>query len=149
MAEHILEKGDIAIATLRKPEVLADLAAKYPSDKLLVLKLDVSQPSEIVAAFAEAEKKFGRIDVVLNNAAYGILGELEATPEDVARTMFDVNFWGAVNVSREAVRVFREVNKPAGGRLLQVSSVAGITPIAGLGFYSASKHGAQAGRVML
>ena len=58
-----------------------------------------------------------------------------------AKKMFDVNFWGAMNVSRETIRFFREVNKPQGGRLWNVSSTAGIFPFASMGYYSASKHG--------
>ncbi len=54
------------------------------------------------------------IDVVFDNAGYGLIAEVKGTTEDRARIMFDVNFWGATNVSREAVRFFREVNKPAG-----------------------------------
>jgi len=136
----LLKKGEKVAATLRKPEVLADLSLEYPPDQLLVLKLDVTKPQEILDAFAEAGKHFGRIDVVFNNAGYGVVGEVEATPEVAARALFDVNFWGAVNVSREAVRFFREVNNPPGGRLLQNSSMLGL--IGGLctGFYVATKY---------
>ncbi|THG96423.1 hypothetical protein EW026_g5403 [Hermanssonia centrifuga] len=123
MTELVLKEGGIVVATLRQPDILAELKTQYPTDKLL------------------AEKAFGRIDVVFNNAGYGMLAEVEGTPEDKARVMFDVNFWGATNVSREAVRFFREVNKPTGGRLLNVSSVAGIKTVPALGYYTATKHG--------
>lgn len=139
LTEFVLKNGDIAVATLRKPEALADLSSTYPLSQLLVLKLDVTNPSEIVSAFAEAEEKFGRIDVVFNNAGYGVLAEVEGTPEEVARGMFEVNFWGAAAVSREAVRFFRDVNKPAGGRLLQMSSLSGIEAQPTLGYYAATK----------
>lgn len=141
MVELVLAKGDTAVATLRKPEAIADLAAKHPSDKLLVLKLDVVKPEEIKTAFSSAIKQFGRIDVVFNNAAFGTLGEVESTPDDKARAMFDVNFFGAANVSKEAVRVFRDVNKPQGGKLIQVSSMAGYRPPPALAYYAASKLG--------
>lgn len=138
----MLSKGEVVIATLRKPEMLDDLKVKYPSEKLLVLKLDVSKSSEISDAFRKAKEVYGRIDVVFNNAGYGILGEVEGTPEDVARAMFDVNFWGLANVSREAVTFFREVNPPGvGGRLLNVSSIAGVKTSPVVAYYSASKHG--------
>jgi len=140
MTELVLRNGDIAIATLRKPEVLEYLTSQYSSDRLLILKVDVTKSEEIISAFAQAERKFGRVDVVFNNAGYAIVGEAESTAEDVARHMFDTNFWGAVNVSKEAVRFFREVNKPAGGRLLQVSSLSGIQSIPGMSYYSATKH---------
>jgi len=139
MTELVLKNGGTAVATLRKPEVLADLSSTYSSDKLLVLKLDVTKPQEIISAFSKAVETFGRIDVVFNNAGMGVLGEVEATGDDAARALFDLNFWGATNVSKEAVRIFRDVNKPIGGRLLQVSSMVGIEGRPGLGYYSATK----------
>ncbi|KZT64520.1 NAD(P)-binding protein [Daedalea quercina L-15889] len=139
MTELVLEKGDIAIATLRKPEVIADLVAKYTSDQLLVIKLDVYKLEDIKTAFVAAERTFGRIDVVFNNAGYTMFAEVEGTPDEEARAMFDVNFFGAANVSREAVRVFRDVNKPQGGRLLQMSSynVYRAEPV--MAYYTATK----------
>ncbi|CAL1712892.1 unnamed protein product [Somion occarium] len=140
MTELVLKKGEIAVATARKPETLDYLKAKYPQSQLLTLKLDVSKAQEIKEAFAKVKKVFGRLDVVFNNAAWGVMGEVEGTPEDVARTMFDTDFWGASNVSLEAVKFFREVNKPVGGRLIVTSSEAGLHAIPGIGFYAASKH---------
>ncbi|KZT71192.1 NAD(P)-binding protein [Daedalea quercina L-15889] len=139
MTEFVLENGDIAVATLRKPEVLTDLAANHPPDKLLVLKLDVTKQEEINAAFAAAVKRFGRVDVVFNNAGYAVLGEVEATPEAHVRALFDVNFFGALNVSKEAVRIFRDANKPQGGRLLQMSSTYVYHGAPAMGALSASK----------
>jgi len=139
MTELVLQNGHIAVATLRKPSALADLTSQYTSDRLLTLKLDVTKADEVAHAFAKAEEAFGRIDVVFNNAGYGVVGEIEGTPDEVARAIFDTNFWGAVYVSKEAVRCFREVNKPAGGRLLQVSSLSGVEGRPILGFYVASK----------
>ena len=69
--------------------------------------------------------------------------------EDVARELFDVNFWGAVNVSREAVRFFREVNNPQGGLLLQASSAGGIESLSALPYYCASKHGGLPARMIV
>lgn len=141
MTELVLANGDIAVATLRTPSALDELTTKYSKDKLLVLKLDVAKPEETKAAFAAALAHFGRIDAVFNNAAYSIFGEAEAMSDAVAREMFDVNLWGAIAVSKEAIRVFREVNQPAGGRLLNVSSSAGIDPVPGLAHYGAAKSG--------
>ncbi|KAH9938707.1 uncharacterized protein B0H18DRAFT_866745 [Fomitopsis serialis] len=144
MTELVLAKGDIAVATLRSPEVLAELASQYGKDRLLVLKLDVCKPQEIKDAFAAAVKQFGRVDNVFNNAAYAMISEAETGPEDIARTMFDVNLWGAINVSKEAVRIMREVNKPAGGRLLQISSMSGYMGMTGMSYYCATKHAINA-----
>ncbi|KAF9223831.1 NAD(P)-binding protein [Gyrodon lividus] len=141
MTELVLSKGDIAVATLRKPEVLDALAARYPKDRLLVLKVDVTKHADVDHAFSQTKEAFGRVDVVFNNAGYGMFGEVEATQIDDARALFEVNFWGAVNVSRAAVKFFREVNEfGKGGVLLQNSSVAGLVGAPGLSFYSATKH---------
>jgi len=134
-----LRKGDQVIATLRRPSDLDDLVASTPSSQLLVLQCDVSSESDIQNAFAQGISQFGTIDIVFNNAGFAILGEAESTPNDVAGRMFDVNFWGAANVSREAVRVFREINgSNKGGWLFNVSSAAGV-----LGFSACSDYCAR------
>lgn len=138
MTEHLLQIGNKVVATLRKPEALADLTARYPPTQLLLLAVDVTNAADITTAFAKAEEVFGRIDVVFNNAGVMLAGEVESTEEADARNLFDVNFWGAASVTKEAVRFFREVNKPIGGRLLQVSSRLGLVGNAVCGFYSAS-----------
>ena len=138
MTEHLLRIGNKVVAALRKPEVLSDLTACYPPTQLLVVRVDVTSNADIATAFAKAEEVFGRIDVVFNNAGVSISGEVESLNEVDARDMFDVNFWGAASVTKEAVRFFREVNKPMGGRLLQVSSRLGLVGYAVCGFYSAS-----------
>lgn len=143
MTEHVLSQGDIAVATLRKPAVLADLARKYTKDRLLVVKLDVTNKAEIQSAFAAARAAFGRVDVVFNNAGYSVLGELESVPEETARTLFDTNFWGSLNVALEAVRVFRDENQPRGGRLINNSSLLAVITGPAIGIYAASKHGAE------
>ncbi|KAJ7852679.1 hypothetical protein B0H14DRAFT_2759791 [Mycena olivaceomarginata] len=107
---------------------LEDLAVTNP-DHLLVLKCDVTKLDEVLSAFSAAIERFGRVDVVFNNAGYAIVGEIEATPEDAARALFDVNFWGAVAVSN------------IGGRLLNVSSGVGFCggPIVGIIILTCSK----------
>ncbi|EIW75860.1 NAD(P)-binding protein [Coniophora puteana RWD-64-598 SS2] len=139
MAELALKNGDKVAATLRNPSALDDLVALHPTGNLLVLKVDVTQSEHTTAAFTQAYEKFGRIDIVFNNAGLLTIGEIEAFPEDEARKLFEVNFWGAVHVTREALRQFREVNKPAGGHLLNVSSAGGIVGIPGNAYYCATK----------
>ena len=106
-----------------------------------MLRLDVSKPGEIKQAFAQAKAAFGRIDVVFNNAGFAVAGEAEGVPVEAARAMFDVNYWGAVEVSQEAVRFFREENVPQGGRLIQNSAGMGLVTLPTFAFYSSSKHG--------
>ncbi|KAJ7623193.1 NAD(P)-binding protein [Roridomyces roridus] len=144
MAEKALANGEKVVATLRKPEVIASLAAQYTKEQLIVLKLDVTKEEDIKAGFAAAKEAFGRIDICFNNAGYGIIGEVEGTSDEKARNQFEVNFWGAVNVTKEAVKFFREVNKPVGGTLMNMSSMFGIDAPPGAGFYAATKFAVEA-----
>lgn len=115
---------------------------QYSSDRLLVLPLDVTYPDQVAAAFAAATRAFGRIDVVLNNAGFGQSGEFEATADPQARAVLETNFWGAVSVTREAIKCFRDTNPPGdGGRLLQMSSYGGLVGVPVVPFYCASKFG--------
>lgn len=139
MTELALKNGDKVAATLRKPEAISDLIARYPTDRLFPIQLDVTKREQVKDVFAAALAHFGRIDIVFNNAGWMALGELEGTGDADARTMFEVNFWGATYVTQESLRVFREENKPQGGRLLQASSITGVIGFAGNGFYSATK----------
>ncbi|GJE91664.1 NAD(P)-binding protein [Phanerochaete sordida] len=140
MCKHLLAQGDKVVATLRKPSDLDALAAQHGPDALLVLPLDVTRPEEIAHAFAAAHAHFGHIDVVFNNAACAVVGEVEAVPEADARAVMDVNFWGAAAVSTAAVRFFRETNpRGVGGLLLTVSSEFGLSAFACVGYYSAAK----------
>ncbi|KAF9235948.1 NAD(P)-binding protein [Melanogaster broomeanus] len=138
--EYLLTQGHKVIATLRKPEVLSDLVSQYPPTQLVVVKVDVTKTADIVTAFSKAQEAFGRVDVVFNNAGQMIVGEVESIDEEDARGLFDINFWGAVQVSKEAVRFFREVNNPQGGRLLQVSSGLGLVGQEACSIYTASDH---------
>lgn len=138
VTELALENGDSVVATLRKPVMISDLSTKYPASRLLVLELDVSDPVAIIAAFKLAVASFNRIDVVLNNAGFYVVGEVEGISDKNSRAMFDTMFWGAGNVMREAVRCFRDINRPMGGRLLNVSSRTALLPQPGAVMYAAA-----------
>ncbi|KAG0694147.1 NAD(P)-binding protein [Suillus ampliporus] len=131
MAELLLKDGNRVIATLRRKEALSDLAKQYPSSQLLIVQMDVVNSSEVAAAFAKAREVFGRVDVVFNNAGALIIGEMETLSDEEARRIF------------EAIRMFREVNKPIGGRLLQVSSALGLIGRPAMSYYAASEGVAQ------
>ncbi|GJE91660.1 SDR family oxidoreductase [Phanerochaete sordida] len=140
ICKRALAEGDNVVATLRTPSALDALAAQYP-ENLLVAQVDVTRADEVAAAFRAAKARFGRVDVVFNNAGVSIAGEVESVPEEDARRVMDVNFWGAVHVSKEAVRFFREENPAgAGGLLLNVSSDGAHTSFPGVTYYQASKH---------
>jgi NAD(P)-dependent dehydrogenase (short-subunit alcohol dehydrogenase family) len=137
LIQEALAKNDHVAALVRNPDDVQDLSNAHDSDseRLMILQCDVTNVNQISAAFSSVTARFGRIDVVVNSAGYAMLGEVEGTPEDAARRLFDVNFWGAVAVSKEAVRVFRE--KGLGGRLLNISSGSGIVGMPGVAYYCA------------
>ncbi|EKM52032.1 uncharacterized protein PHACADRAFT_31811 [Phanerochaete carnosa HHB-10118-sp] len=136
-----LTKGDKVVATLRKPSDIDELASEYSSDVLLVVEVDVTRPEDVTNAFQKAKERFGKVDVVFNNAATSLIGEVEAIPDADARRIMEVNFWGATTVSKEAVRFFREENLPGvGGLLLNISSDQGHVSVPCLAHYCAAKH---------
>ncbi|KAJ7577365.1 hypothetical protein C8J56DRAFT_836362 [Mycena floridula] len=135
ITEVVLKNGDIAVATARDTSSFTDLASQYPETQFLALKLDVTNKSEISSAFAAALKAFGHIDVIVNNAGAFLIGVAEGIPDEAAHRAFDINFWGAANVSLEAIKTFREANKPQGGRLITIGSTTGFAPIVTAGVY--------------
>jgi NAD(P)-dependent dehydrogenase (short-subunit alcohol dehydrogenase family) len=134
----VLKSGDSLVATARNVSTLTHLSQLSGHEQLLTLKLDVTKQADVDDAFAQAIKHFGRIDVVVNNAGYGLMGELESLDEEQIRSQLDVNLWGVMRVSRAALKVFREVNEPkVGGRLLQISSIGGFRVYPCMGLYHA------------
>ncbi|KAJ8462674.1 hypothetical protein ONZ45_g17852 [Pleurotus djamor] len=139
--ETVLSHGEIVVAAVRTPSSLGDLASKHSSEELLVVPCDVTNREDIKSAFNVAYAKFGRIDVVFNNAGIAVFAEAETEQEEMAKKVFEVNFWGAGNVMKEAVKSFRERNPPGvGGRLLNSSSAGGLVAIPLGWHYNASKH---------
>lgn len=140
LVENVLAKGEIVVATLRKPDDLKDLTDKYDQSKLLVLKLDVTNSQDIDNVFTKIKETYHRLDVVVNNAGRGIVGEFEATTEEDGKLLFDINFWGPVEIIKKSIEFFRSVNKPNGGRILNIASMAGYSAGPGMAIYSATKH---------
>ncbi|KAG9309258.1 NAD(P)-binding protein [Chiua virens] len=139
LVNEVIAAGERVAAITRKASSVSSLSAAYASDKLLVVEYDVGNPAHSAAdLFGKVHNHFGRVDVVVNNAGYGLNSVVEGTSEEDARYQFEVNFWGAVRISREAVKFFRE-NKTPAGRILNVSSVGGFNANPTLAFYSASK----------
>ncbi|GJF00515.1 NAD(P)-dependent dehydrogenase [Phanerochaete sordida] len=140
LLDAVLAAGDRAVATLRRPEVLAEYKDKYPASQLLIQRLDVTSVEEIDAAFAQVKEHFGRLDVVVNNAGYGLVAEIEGTPEDEARRCFETCFWGPFHICQRAVPFMRDVNPPGvGGRILNVSSCGGYASNQTLSIYNGAK----------
>lgn len=135
LAEEVLAKGERVVATARKPEVLRDLIEKYP-DTARAVKLDVSNTDDAKSAVREAVSEFGRIDVLVNNAGYVLGGAIEEASDRQIRQQFDTNFFGVLNVTREALPVMREQKS---GHIVNISSTVGISAMPLLGIYSATK----------
>jgi NAD(P)-dependent dehydrogenase (short-subunit alcohol dehydrogenase family) len=136
LAIAALAAGDRVVATARNPEQLADLVQSYP-DRALAVALDVTDQTAIGSAFDAALERFGRVDVVVNNAGYANVAPVETGPEEDFRRQFETNFWGVYNVSKAALPVLRSLG---GGTIVQFSSIGGrVGGSAGIGSYQAAK----------
>jgi NAD(P)-dependent dehydrogenase (short-subunit alcohol dehydrogenase family) len=139
LCEEILRRGDRVVATARSPGQLADLAVLAP-ERVLVQRLDVTQPQEIASAVRAAEERFGRLDVLVNNAGYGFLSGLEEGSDAEMRAQFEVNVFGLVAVTRAVLALLR---RQRSGYIVNLSSVAGVYGVAGSAYYSASKFAVE------
>ena len=134
-AEHALAQGHNVVATARDATRLADLAALAP-DRVLATPLDVDVAGAAEAAVQAAVARFGRIDVLVNNAGYGVVGALEETPDAELRALMNTNFFGAMAVTRAALPVLRAQRS---GAIVNISSLGGQLSFTGFSAYSASK----------
>jgi NAD(P)-dependent dehydrogenase (short-subunit alcohol dehydrogenase family) len=132
-ARYFRERGWRVFATMRDP---APLAAELGALGIETLALDVTDAASIARAVATVIERAGRLDAVVNNAGYGVLGPFEATPEDRARRMLDTNFWGALAVMRA---VLPQLRRQRSGVIVNVSSVGGRTTMPLYALYHASK----------
>jgi len=136
LVKLVLQKGDIAVATARKP---SSLKFEGATDKnYLAISLDVTDKNSIDAAFHTVMHKFGRVDVVVNNAGYGLGGEFESLADDQIRRQMEVNFFGLMNVTRKAMETMR-AQTPSGGVIQQVTSIGGQRGVPNYSIYCASK----------
>src|SRR5919197_3930855 len=140
LAEAVLERGGRVVATARKHERLADLSARH-GDRAVAMPLDVADAEQTRAAIAAAVDAFGRIDVVVNNAGYGLFGALEELSDDELRRQFETNVFGVLNVTRAVLPVLR---RQRSGHLVQMSSLAGTASIfPGEAAYAGSKFAVE------
>ena len=130
-----LDRGDQVAATARRLSDVADLREQY-GEQVLPLALDVTDRDAAFAAVRHAAGHFGRLDVVVNNAGYGHFGMVEELTEHDVRAQMETNFYGALWVTQAALPILRAQRS---GRLLQVTSLGGVTAFPGIGAYHASK----------
>lgn len=134
-ARHAVERGHNVVATARSPSRLIELAALAP-DRVLIHKLDVTVAGEAEKAVAAGLQRFGQIDVLINNAGYGIVGAFEETSELELRAQLETNFFGAAATTRAVLPAMR---KQMSGAIVNISSLGGQLSFGGFGAYSASK----------
>jgi NAD(P)-dependent dehydrogenase (short-subunit alcohol dehydrogenase family) len=137
LAKHVLELGYRTVMTARKPDEVKDLAANGES---LVLKLDVTNQGQINAAIKAAEKKFGHIDVLVNNAGIGYFGAVEESEEKKVRRMFEINFFG---LSRMIHAALPRMRKRRQGFIVNFSSIGGLRSFPSVGYYNATKFAVE------
>jgi NAD(P)-dependent dehydrogenase (short-subunit alcohol dehydrogenase family) len=134
-AEAALERGDRVAATARDVSTVRALEERY-GDRALALALDVTDKSAVAAAVAQTIERFGRIDVAINNAGYGLFGAVEEVSEAEARAQMETNFFGALWVTQAVLPQMREQKS---GHIIQVSSIGGVNAFPTIGMYHASK----------
>ena len=137
LAAHLLAAGYRTVVTARNPAALNALAS-HPNAQ--VLKLDVTDQTQIDAAVKAAEDHFGRIDVLVNNAGLGYFAAVEESEDDEVRWMFDVNVFG---LGRMISAVLPGMRRQRSGCIVNLSSIAGIRSFPGLGYYNATKHAVE------
>jgi len=133
----VLAKGDVVAATARNPSQLDDFVQQY-GDHIFPVQLDVTDYKQVHQAVAATIAHFGRIDVLVNNAGFGIVGAAEAFTDEQVRSQFETNLYAPVEITRAVLPYMR---KQRSGRILQVSSVGGRITSIGLSIYQSAKWG--------
>jgi NADP-dependent 3-hydroxy acid dehydrogenase YdfG len=139
-AEAALKRGDKVAATARKLESIADLIEKY-GDNVLTLELDVTKAGQAKSAVEQAHAHFGRLDIVLNNAGYSLVGTVEEASADDVRLLYETNIIGPLAVIQAALPLLRQ---QGGGHILGTSSGLGHVTLPVIGYYCSSKWAFEA-----
>ena len=137
IARAALANGDRVVATARKLSQLQDTFAGADPERIALVELDVADEAQAAPAIAAAVERFGRIDVLVNNAAYGLLGRLEEVSSADIAQQFAVNVHGVMHMLRAVLPTMR---RQRGGHIMNISSIAGITGFDGASVYCASKY---------
>lgn len=137
IASHLLEQGERVVVTARKIEQVQDLAQL---GQALVLPLDVTDPEQAKAVVAEAERAFGAVDVLVNNAGIGYFAAVEETDPQAARRVFDVNFFGTANMIQAVLPGMRRRRR---GMVVNLTSIGGLVGFPAVGYYCASKFAVE------
>lgn len=139
LAIAALEQGHPTVITARDPAKVADIAKRH-ADLAQILPLDVTRPDQIEAAVAEAERHFGRIDVLVNNAGYGLEGAVEETSMAEIRAQYEVNLFGMIAMIKAVLPGMR---RRRAGHLVNISSMGGLTTFPALTIYNSTKFAVE------
>ncbi len=139
LARLVLDPGWSAVVTARDAARVEDLVADAP-ERALALSLDVTDAAQIADGVRQAEERFGRIDVLVNNAGYGYQASVEEGEEDAIRAQFDTNVFGLFALTRAVLPGMR---RRRSGHIVNFTSVAGLVGFPGSGYYAASKHAVE------
>ena len=139
LAEEVLKTGDKVIVTARDINKVIDLEQKYPG-KAKAFALNVTDYPQIVSVVAQSAASYGPIDVLVNNAGYGITGAVEEVIEDEFMPMFSTNVFGLIRVTQVLLPHLR---KQGSGHILNISSIGGLIGGAGWGFYNSTKFAVE------
>ncbi len=140
LAEQVLEGGEKVVATARNVGDVEDLVEKYPETARAV-KLDVTNADDVKTSVEKAVAEFGKIDVLVNNAGYGLGGAIEEPSEEQIRRVFETNVFGAIRMMREVLPLMRERQS---GHILNLSSIGGFRSGPSIGYYTATKFALEA-----
>ncbi len=135
IAQTVMEQGDFVIGTFRNQNQVDTFNSQH-QDKALALVLDITNSEQIDSTFQLIKQKFGRIDVLVNNAGFGFAGAIEETSTEEVRNVFEANFFGTLKLTQTFLPLFR---KQRSGHIIQISSHGGFKAFAGFGIYNASK----------
>jgi NAD(P)-dependent dehydrogenase (short-subunit alcohol dehydrogenase family) len=136
LAEAVVKAGDVVFGTLRNPAQCAEFNALHPG-KAFGVMMDVNNPQQVAEGVKSIFKEHGRIDVLVNNAGYGLFGAVEEASDEETRAQMETNFFGALALTRAVLPGMRKAKR---GHIVQISSVASFASTPGLGIYNASKH---------
>ena len=139
LSKLVLARGDKAVVTARTPEEIQDLVQGH-EDSALALKLDITDPAEVKKAAQQAEQKFGRVDVLVNNAGYGYLAAIEEGEDEAVRQLMETNFFGLVEMTKAVLPGMRQRKS---GSIVNISSIGGLVSFAATGYYHAAKYAVE------
>jgi len=139
LAKATIEAGYNVVVTARNLNAIADLVGGN-ADNVLAMELDVTKPDQIEKTVKAAIEKFGRIDVLVNNAGIGYFSSIEEAAEEETRKMFEINFWGLMHMTGAVLPYMRDQRS---GHIINISSIGGLVSFPGVGYYNGTKYAVE------